>query len=175
VIGNGPSRRASRLLNFLMVGALKVTFVLLLLLLLFGHREEIVFSGSDGAMSDVKGIEILSVGDDFGDPSVKTVRLPVPVICVVVTAGGPKTSLIALVPEWVCWIAVVCLGLWLAAERICRRYCRRPVETPFCEACEYQLTGNVSGVCPECGTKVEIKSTEKGVTNRKRRGPKTGR
>ncbi|MCH7592047.1 MAG: hypothetical protein IH989_04605 [Planctomycetes bacterium] len=23
-----------------------------------------------------------------------------------------------------------------------------------CQACDYDLTGNVSGVCPECGTKV---------------------
>lgn len=25
----------------------------------------------------------------------------------------------------------------------------------YCPACQYNLTGNVSGVCPECGTKIE--------------------
>jgi predicted RNA-binding Zn-ribbon protein involved in translation (DUF1610 family) len=25
----------------------------------------------------------------------------------------------------------------------------------FCQECGYNLTGNVSGVCPECGTKIE--------------------
>ena len=27
--------------------------------------------------------------------------------------------------------------------------------TPFCDGCDYDLTGNVSGVCPECGRKVD--------------------
>ena len=31
---------------------------------------------------------------------------------------------------------------------------RRP-KAGFCKACEYDLTGNVSGTCPECGTTVE--------------------
>jgi hypothetical protein len=29
------------------------------------------------------------------------------------------------------------------------------VEPPLCDNCGYNLTGNESGVCPECGTKVE--------------------
>lgn len=32
--------------------------------------------------------------------------------------------------------------------------CGRPVETRFCTACGYNLTGNTSGVCPECGQTV---------------------
>ena len=32
---------------------------------------------------------------------------------------------------------------------------RRPFYPPgHCQNCEYDLTGNVSGVCPECGTKL---------------------
>ena len=32
-----------------------------------------------------------------------------------------------------------------------------PVKRPgFCRECDYDLTGNVSGVCPECGTKIEV-------------------
>ncbi len=28
--------------------------------------------------------------------------------------------------------------------------------TPFCSRCDYDLTGNVSGVCPECGAPVPV-------------------
>lgn len=31
---------------------------------------------------------------------------------------------------------------------------RRQLESRFCLNCEYDLTGNVSGRCPECGTKI---------------------
>jgi hypothetical protein len=34
--------------------------------------------------------------------------------------------------------------------RICGAYQRR-----YCDTCGYDLTGNVSGVCPECGTAVQ--------------------
>ena len=48
------------------------------------------------------------------------------------------------------WLLIVAVGiptgiLWWRD--------RRP-KTGFCKACEYDLTGNVSGVCPECGTAV---------------------
>ena len=32
---------------------------------------------------------------------------------------------------------------------------RRRRKAGLCVTCEYDLTGNVSGVCPECGTKIE--------------------
>ncbi|MHC4066868.1 MAG: hypothetical protein ACYSUI_20520 [Planctomycetota bacterium] len=36
-----------------------------------------------------------------------------------------------------------------------RRWCRRSRYAPgFCQGCGYDLTGNVSGVCPECGVAV---------------------
>lgn len=40
-------------------------------------------------------------------------------------------------------------------RRLCWRYSRRyRRERGLCERCAYDLTGNTSGVCPECGTKI---------------------
>lgn len=35
-----------------------------------------------------------------------------------------------------------------------------PPDHPTCIECGYNLTGNVSGVCPECGTRMEAKKTD---------------
>jgi hypothetical protein len=43
------------------------------------------------------------------------------------------------------WLAL--LVRWLAARRFDHRH-----REGFCTACGYNLTGNLSGVCPECGT-----------------------
>jgi predicted amidophosphoribosyltransferase len=32
---------------------------------------------------------------------------------------------------------------------------RRRIPPGHCQKCGYDLTGNVSGICPECGTPVE--------------------
>lgn len=51
-------------------------------------------------------------------------------------------------PHWfVAAILALPSGLRLAFRR------RRP-KASACPACSYDLTGNVSGVCPECGTKI---------------------
>ena len=44
-------------------------------------------------------------------------------------------------------LAIVVVFLW----RLPLSNRERP---PVCEKCGYDLTGNTSGVCPECGTKV---------------------
>ena len=49
------------------------------------------------------------------------------------------------------WSGIVTL-LWI----IERKYRRRPVPLGNCPACAYDLTGNVSGTCPECGTPFEV-------------------
>jgi hypothetical protein len=52
------------------------------------------------------------------------------------------------IPVWALFAA--CL---LATIVLFRRY--RGLPTGLCQNCGYDLTGNVSGVCPECGGKVK--------------------
>lgn len=55
-----------------------------------------------------------------------------------------------------CW-ALSAAGLILpVVRRARRRRLRRGLARALCRSCGYDLTGNVSGVCPECGTKVEV-------------------
>ncbi len=50
------------------------------------------------------------------------------------------------------WVAVSWLGV-LAGARLRSLRCRLP--EGVCRTCGYDLTGNVSGRCPECGTPIE--------------------
>ncbi len=47
------------------------------------------------------------------------------------------------------WMAVVLVLLCLPAGALLRR--DPPPPRGHCQSCAYNLTGNVSGVCPECG------------------------
>ena len=52
----------------------------------------------------------------------------------------------------------VILTAVLPALWIIRRYRPRPPRIGFCQKCGYNLTGNVSGICPECGTAIAAKA-----------------
>lgn len=54
------------------------------------------------------------------------------------------------------WVPFLVLGAWpfLSACRLAYRRLRRGTE-PRCGQCGYNLTGNVSGVCPECGVGID--------------------
>ena len=57
-----------------------------------------------------------------------------------------------------CWIIAVAAVLpALYSISLLRRRSRRNL-TASCRSCGYSLTGNTSGVCPECGTPVEGKA-----------------
>ena len=67
-------------------------------------------------------------------------------------------------PEWLTSIPVRVLGnpLWVIAGFVClglrwkRAFGRVDlfIDPPECRRCGYNLTGNISAVCPECGRKV---------------------
>jgi hypothetical protein len=61
-----------------------------------------------------------------------------------------------------CWFAAmaVVLGFNCLRVRPYRRFLRAELHArgvAICRQCGYDLTGNVSGVCPECGAAIEVK------------------
>jgi hypothetical protein len=59
-----------------------------------------------------------------------------------------------IVPDWTLALAALILpGMWLATRRA------GAPSTGLCSSCGYNLTGNTSGICPECG-----RPTTAGVT-----------
>jgi hypothetical protein len=66
-----------------------------------------------------------------------------------------SSSLCATVPFWFLTLLLIILpvrAFLIPAARRWRRHCRRRMG--LCIHCGYNLTGNVSGVCPECGVKI---------------------
>jgi len=57
-----------------------------------------------------------------------------------ITSGGGIVS----IPIWIPAILLAGLSLWLGQSR-------GQSHSPLCRTCGYNLTGNVSGICPECG------------------------
>jgi len=71
--------------------------------------------------------------------------------------------------EWVQWSLMVAvptpfilLGAW-SSSRPRRRRALEWEQRGLCMRCSYDLTGNVSGVCPECGTKCENAEPQKHI------------
>jgi hypothetical protein len=46
----------------------------------------------------------------------------------------------------------VLFGIAIALRLLARRLAPPPARPGFCPQCDYDLTGNQSGVCPECGS-----------------------
>ncbi len=55
----------------------------------------------------------------------------------------PLWPVIGIQIAWLCWM-------------LC---CKRRIDAEGCAHCGYSLRGNVSGVCPECGTPVSLAKT----------------
>ena len=56
------------------------------------------------------------------------------------------------VPDW-----TVCMALAVLPTMLAIKFFRHRRKSECCHACSYNLTGNISGVCPECGTAVQRK------------------
>ena len=74
----------------------------------------------------------------------------------VVTSGAVAATIFWKPPFW---LAFALIYMW--APRFGFDYCRRPravraarIRRGLCLTCSYDLRGNVSGVCPECGIPV---------------------
>jgi len=63
-----------------------------------------------------------------------------------------QTYRVVGVPIWL--LAVVMAGVWVGQLRVVMSRGRR-TKPGCCTTCGYDLTGNVSGVCPECGGEVK--------------------
>jgi hypothetical protein len=62
--------------------------------------------------------------------------------------GGPETRVTQTTADIPMWVPVSALLALLAITRLIRRRRRTPL---CCSKCGYNLTGNISGRCPECG------------------------
>jgi len=67
------------------------------------------------------------------------------------------------------FVALRLAGAWFVRRHLCRVVLLE--EWPCCVACDYDLTGNVSGVCPECGAPVEGTATSGGETTTSKTQP----
>lgn len=80
-------------------------------------------------------------------------------------AEGPSSGLTTgvRIPLWLP-AAPLALALILISRR------RRAAEGVPCTSCAYDLTGNVSGTCPECGRRIPAQLDSKPATREPRRG-----
>ena len=63
------------------------------------------------------------------------------------------------IPYWLCFLLTAIPTAWLWHRD------RRRVRPGCCLRCGYDLTGNLSGVCPECGEKTAIANSEGRIAN----------
>lgn len=110
------------------------------------------------------------------------IAIMIPVTCVLSIASGTVAwvsilvsadilfALGANVPEAVlialgCVVLVV--GAWFPAKFIYReiRWREAEVEDAFCSNCDYNLSGNVSGICPECGEPIAGRRDDTNATS----------
>ncbi len=70
-------------------------------------------------------------------------------------ALGTPTIHLYGVRTWI-WAPIALLAVYpvmtLVLDRFASRRLKRRVQRGFCITCGYDLTGNTSGICPECGT-----------------------
>lgn len=85
-------------------------------------------------------------------------------LLVVIVAGGVAAVGMAVrvlldleeshVPCCSLWLLLIPFGVATAAAWERKVPAIPPMVSPRCHQCDYDLTGNVSGICPECGTPI---------------------
>ena len=75
--------------------------------------------------------------------------------------GFPTTTTQLLVASLVCHLIIVVPGVALALLAYEYLISRTEPSHPCCQSCTYNLTGNVSGICPECGTPIPEEQRER--------------
>lgn len=63
---------------------------------------------------------------------------------------APQGERVAMAIIWGLALAVGALVFRSSMKRLRERAC----VIPYCRKCGYNLTGNVSGICPECGERI---------------------
>jgi hypothetical protein len=66
---------------------------------------------------------------------------------------------------WFCWVLVATIiGAIAAIVATLIGLILKPRDPNVCSHCSYNLTGNISGICPECGTRIAEAWAADGIT-----------
>lgn len=135
-------------LEFLSTAVAVMSLVLLLSTLVFrygyfGTRWYLLFNNA--------AVTILRLNSSTVEPGWAIIQNP-----------GPELTWTARVPSG--YWGIVC-PLWIpivmaAAGAVLFHRRARPRRVGHCFKCDYDLTGNTSGICPECGTAVRTSASE---------------
>jgi hypothetical protein len=93
-------------------------------------------------------------------PTLRIHGFPIPVAIFQLESGG-WVDFITPMPWLIAFLDLMFSALLATAPMAfrCWRYRRHQPEAPLCDGCGYNLTGNTSGRCPECGSSVPTAAT----------------
>lgn len=160
-----PNRKLSRLAALMIVASLAYYTGLYIIFNGFGPLGS--FTAFDFGVTGLLGasitalglVHILSVPDRLRVGAVFTAAGAVGgAFACMSTVGAKSNVLLPLsIDLWLFtpWQVLTLAALSPTLARLEREAALRRSE-PHCKKCDYNLTGNVSGVCPECGTPVEL-------------------
>jgi len=110
-----------------------------------GWSARLLFSNNAGAIEVERGGLVLTYGGAFFVETAPLWTYP--------RLYAINRHRIVIVPLWIVFILFATYPTIAFIRGPVRRWRRR--RKGLCLKCGYNLTGNVSGVCPECGSKIE--------------------
>ena len=105
----------------------------------------VLFVTDNGMWSDWAFVVFATVGGLLAAPILSFVIFPQLLL-------GDGSNRVVWAAAAAVYTAIFCTTLRLRW----RRWTVRPLNSMLCESCGYNLTGNESGVCPECGTSTGV-------------------